>query len=277
MWFRVGDADEKVRYARLGMLRTKGAAIVTGAGRGIGRAIARDLAILGYPVGLQARTHSQLFDARAEIEALGGRARVVPGDVREPAAAEELVDRCEAELGPIQIAVGCAGRALSAPISKTSPDDMKALFEVNVMSAFHLIRAASRAMIASRTKGRIVIVASTAAIRGMRYTAAYSASKHAVLGLVRTAALELAKDGITVNALCPGWVRTEMLEATTKNIAEKTGCSQAEALQRIEEMIPMRRVLETEEVAALLRYVVSEEARHLTGQALVVDGGETTR
>jgi NAD(P)-dependent dehydrogenase (short-subunit alcohol dehydrogenase family) len=256
---------------------TVGAAVITGAGRGIGRALALELARLGHPVALQARTRAQLFDVRSEIESLGGRARVIAGDVTQPGSARELVERCQAELGSISVAVACAGQAVSAPLLRTTPDQMRAMIEVNLMSAFHLIQAAADAMLQEKTKGRIVVVASTAAVRGMRYTAAYSAAKHAVLGLVRTAALELAQDGITVNAICPGWVRTPMLEASVKNIAEKTGCSETEALQKIEDLIPMRSVLEPEEVAAVLRFVVSDAARHVTGQALIVDGGETIK
>jgi 3-hydroxybutyrate dehydrogenase len=257
------------------MSERKGAAVVTGAGRGIGRTLALELAKLGYSVAIQARTRSQLFDTRAEIEALGVRARVVAGDVREPASAKELIDRCEAELGPVEVAVACAGQAVSAPLLKTTGEQMRTLLDANLLSAFYLIQHAAAAMLASKTRGRIVVIASTAAVRGMRYTAAYSASKHAVLGLVRTAALELASDGITVNALCPGWVKTPMLDAATKNIAEKTGCTEAEALKKIEDMIPMKAVLEPAELAAMLRYVVSADAGHLTGQALVLDGGET--
>jgi NAD(P)-dependent dehydrogenase (short-subunit alcohol dehydrogenase family) len=195
--------------------------------------------------------------------------------VRDAAAAKELVERCEAELGPVSVAVACAGQAISAPLLRTSAEHMKSLFDANLLSAFHLIQHAASAMIASKTRGRIVIIASTAAVRGMRYTAAYSASKHAVLGLVRTAALELAGEGITVNAICPGWVKTPMLDAAAKNIAEKTHCTEAEALKKIEDMIPMKSVLAPDEIAAMLRYVVSPEAGHLTGQALVLDGGET--
>lgn len=252
-------------------------AVVTGAGRGIGRALALELARLGYPLAVQARTPGQLFDTRAAVEALGGRARVVPGDVTKASAAVELVERAEAELGPVGVAVACAGQAFSAPLLKTKPERMTELFEVNTLSALHLIQASAQAMIKSGTRGRIVVVASTAAVKGMAYTAAYSATKHAVLGLVRSAALELAPHGITVNALCPGWVDTPMMDETVRNIAEKTKCTEAEAKQKIEAMIPLGQVLRPEEVASYLRFIVSDGAGHLTGQALVLDGGETIR
>ena len=248
---------------------------MTGAGRGIGRAIALDLARTGYPVALQSRTRAELEETKAVIEADGGRAIVVPGDVTDVAAAEALVAACEDELGAVQIAVPCAGQALSAPLSRTTPEQIRGLFEVNTMSAFHLVKAAASAMKASKTRGRIVVVASTAAVAGMAYTSAYSASKHAVLGLVRSAALELARAGITVNAVCPGWVKTDMFEHTLANIAEKTGGTVADAQKTIEARIPIGSTLSVDEVAAMVRYVVSDEAARLTGQALVLDGGES--
>ncbi len=257
------------------MMENKPAAVVTGAGRGIGRVIALELARAGYPVGLQSRTSGQLNEVRSEIEAMGGRALVVLGDVTDPESARELVRTTEAELGPVGVAVGNAGHAFSCPVLKNDPDRLRKLFEVNTMSAFHLVQAAGAAMIAAKTKGRIVIVASTAAISGQRYTSAYSASKHAVLGLVRSAALEFASKGVTVNALCPGWVQTDMFDETLQNIADKTGGSKAEARAIIEKMIPMHEVLTPEEVAGYLNFIVSPHARHITGQALVMDGGET--
>lgn len=250
-------------------------AVVTGAGRGIGRALALELARIGHAVGLQARSADQLEATCAQIEAGGGQALVVPGDVTDPEAAARLVEHTTAAFGPVGVAVGGAGAAISAPLVKTSAEQLRALLEVNLVSAFHLMQAAAPPMIAAGDGGRIVIVASTASVRGMRYTTAYSASKHGVLGLVRSAALELAPHRITVNALCPGWVDTPMFDATIDNIARKTGCSRDEARSKIERGIPAGKVLDVSEVAAQLAWVVSDAASKLTGQALVMDGGES--
>lgn len=251
--------------------------MVTGAGRGIGRSIALTLAQAGYGVALQARTQAQLFDTREAIEAVGGRARVVPGDVTQRAAAEDLVQRCEEELGPVRLAVACAGQAHSGALLKTPVDRLRQMLETNTVSVFHLIQVAAERMQAAQQGGSIVVVASTAAVRGARYTAAYSASKHAVLGLVKSAALELAPEGITVNAVCPGWVETPMFDSTLQNIREKTGRSLDEARSEITAMIPMRRICSAEEVASMVLYLAQPEARHVTGQAWVLDGGETLR
>jgi len=250
-------------------------AVVTGAGRGIGRAIALELARKGHAVGLQARSVAQLESTKAAIEAEGGRAVVVPGDVTRADSATELVERTAEAFGAPWIAVGAAGQAISAPLLRTGEDQLRSLLDVNLISAFHLMKASASAMIAAKDGGRIVIIGSTASVVGMRYTAAYSASKHAVMGLVKSAALELAKHRITVNALCPGWVDTPMFDATLENISRKTGCSLDEARATIEGGIPVGAALDVAEVAAQLSWVVSEAAGKLTGQALVRDGGES--
>lgn len=198
---------------------------------------------------------------------------VVPGDVTEAGAAQALVDGASAAFGRVDVAVAGAGQAISQPLGRTTEAQLRQMLDVNLIAAFHLMQAAVPAM--DKDGGRLVVIASTAAVKGMSYTAAYSASKHAVLGLVRSAALELARKQITVNALCPGWVDTAMFDATLDNIVGKTGRSREEARAAIEARIPTRRVCNVDEVAATLKYIVSDDAAQLTGQALVLDGGET--
>lgn len=255
------------------MNESKGAALVTGAGRGIGRAIALALAERGHPVAVQSRTEADLAEVVAAIEAAGGRAMAVAGDVTEASAADALVSRAIEKFGRVEVAVPCAGQSFSAPLSRTDADGFRRLFEVNTMSVFFLMQRAAEAM---RTEGgKIVVVASTAAVSGMAYTSAYSATKHAVLGLVRSAAIELARHRITVNALCPGWVDTEMFDKTLANIAEKTGGTIDEARKRIEGRIPIGSVVTVDEVAAMACHLASDASARLTGQAIVLDGGET--
>lgn len=249
--------------------------MVTGAGQGIGRAIALALVEAGYDLALQGRQAPPLEALAAELRALGRRVVVVPGDVTRPEAALGLVEAAERELGPVTVAVAAAGQASSAPVLKTEPEVFRSLLEVNLLGPFHLLKAAAARMVAAGRAGRVVLVGSTASVKGMKYTSAYAASKHGLLGLVRSAAAELAPKRITVNAVCPGWVDTPMFDATLANIQSKTGATRDEARARIEGMVPAGRVVRPEEVASLVRYLVSEEAEMMTGQALVLDGGET--
>ena len=249
-------------------------AVVTGAGKGIGRAIALELAARGHPVGLQARSAEDLAEVEAAIERSGGRALSVPGDACNPEAARALVEQTETRFGPLEAAVSCAGRGSAAPILSMDPTELRALLELNVVGPLHLIQAAGRVMKHSGG-GRIVVVASTTAVRGEPYVAAYSASKHGVLGLVRSGALDLARYGITLNAVCPGWVDTPMFERSLADIEAATGRSPAEARAAIEGKIPMGRVLGPEEVAKMVAYLVGAGAEMVTGQALVIDGGQT--
>lgn len=249
------------------------AAVITGAGRGIGRGLAVALARAGHPVALQARTAETLAETLAEVEKVGGRGIAVPGDVTQDSAAAELVARATEAFGPVGVAVACAGQAHSAPLLKTAEADLRRLLDINVIGPFHLLKAAGQAMKTAGQGGRLVVIGSTASVKGARYTSAYSASKHAVLGLVRSAALELARDGITVNALCPGWVDTPMFDQTLDNIVGKTGRSRDEARTSLATTIPTGRVLPVEEVAAALAWIVSDAAAEYTGQALVLDGG----
>lgn len=249
--------------------------MVTGAGQGIGRAIALCLAKAGYDLALQGRQAAPLERLRDELSPLGQRGVVVPGDVSQPEAAELLLETAERELGPVSVAVAAAGQASSAPVLKTDPEIFRALLEVNLLGPFHLLKAAAGRMVQAQRPGRIVLVGSTASVKGAKYTGAYAASKHGLLGLARSAAAELIGRGITVNLVCPGWVDTPMFDTTLANIQAKTGGTREEARLRIESMVPAGRVLSPEEVAGVVRYLVSEEASMMTGQALVLDGGET--
>jgi NAD(P)-dependent dehydrogenase (short-subunit alcohol dehydrogenase family) len=251
-----------------------GVAVVTGAGRGIGRAVALELARAGMSVGLQARDGEALEAVAREVRELGAAAWVVPGDVTDPDSARRLVDGAEAELGPVDAAVACAGQARSAPLLRTTEVGFRDLFEVNTLAVFHLLKQSAGGWKRVGRKGRFVVVASTAGLRGSRYTAAYTASKHATLGLVKTAAVELAPHGITVNAICPGWVDTPLFADALDNIAAKTGGSREEAKARIVAGVPLGRILTPEEVAGAVRFLLGPAAGHVTGQSWVMDGGE---
>ena len=168
--------------------------------------------------------------------------------------------------------VNNAGVAWSAPLDRTTLEDWRAHLEVNATGAFLCTRAVIGGMI-ERGDGRIVTVASTAGLAGARYTAAYAASKHAAIGLMRAAAAEAAGTGVTANAVCPTWVRTDMTRRTVDRIVEKTGRGPEEAEASLVMMAPLGRLLEPEEVAHAVAFLASPEARAINGQTLVLDGG----
>ncbi|MGF1510217.1 MAG: SDR family NAD(P)-dependent oxidoreductase [Myxococcota bacterium] len=255
-------------------LKSRPTAVVTGAGQGIGQAIALELAKAGYHLGLQGRSQVRLQETAQRISGEGSEAFVCPGDVTDPASADVLVEGAAAAFSPVEVAVSCAGQAYSAPLMTTDAEVFRRLFEVNVMAVLHLMKAAAGHMMAHGRPGRIVVIASTAAVRGARYTSAYATSKHAAAGLVKSAAAEWTSHGITVNAVCPGWVDTPMFDETLARISEKTGRSPERARERIETQIPSGRVTQSEEVASLVRFLVSPRAAQVTGQCWVMDGGE---
>ncbi len=248
-------------------------AVVTGGGRGIGAAAARRLAAAGAAVVVSARSASEIEAVAEEIRAAGGRATPVPCDVSDAVQVGALAERTGAELGPADILVHAAGIASAAPIRSLELEEWRRVLEVNATGSFLCTRAFLPSM-AERGWGRLVYVASVAGLTGARYTAAYAASKHAVLGLARCAAAEVAGRGVTVNALCPGYVSTEMTLASARNVALKTGRSQEEAMQAIVAMNPQGRLIEPEEVADAALWLCGEGARGINGQAIVMDGGE---
>jgi 3-hydroxybutyrate dehydrogenase len=247
-------------------------ALVTGAGRGIGRAVALDLARAGADLAVSARTRAELEQVAAQARGLGVRALAIGADVSRPEQVGELFRAARAELGPIDVLVNGAGVAPSAPLVKTSEEQWRAALETNLSGTFYCMREALPEML-ERGFGRVVNLASVAGKTGYPYIAAYAASKHGVLGLTRCAALEAAPRGVTVNAVCPGYVDTPMTDASVARIVEKTGLAAAEARRRLEDMSPQKRLMTVEEVSALVLFLCSDAARGITGQALSVDGG----
>jgi 3-hydroxybutyrate dehydrogenase len=249
-------------------------ALVTGGGRGIGRAIALAFASEGAQVTVAARSFEQVQQVAREIaDRFSTKALPVVCDVSDAASVERLFKDVYESFGRgPDILVNNAGIAESAPLTKTGDELWQRHLAINLSGSFYCMRAALPQMI-ERGWGRIVNIASIAGKTGAPYIAAYSASKHGVLGLTRSAALEVAAKGITVNAICPGYVDTEMTTRGIENITKKTGLSADQAMESIRKMSPQNRIIEPEEVAALALLLASEEGRGINGQAINVDGG----
>ena len=188
------------------------------------------------------------------------------------AAGEAAVAALFERVGPVDVLVNNAGVASSAPLARTTLDDWRAQLDVNATGAFLCTRAALPAML-ERDAGRIVTVASTAGLAGARFTAAYAASKHAAIGLMRAVAAEVAGTGVTANAVCPAFVRTEMTGETIARITETTGRSEQEAEAALAAASPLGRLLEPDEVAFAVAFFAAPEAGAINGQTLILDGG----
>jgi 3-hydroxybutyrate dehydrogenase len=245
---------------------------VTGGGRGIGKVTALALARAGVDVAVAARTRAEVDRVADEARALGVRAIATTADMGKGEDVKALFRTAREALGGIDILVNGAGIAPTAPLAKTPDELWHSVLAVNLSGVFFATREVLTEM-AERGWGRIVNVASIAGKTGMPYIAAYAASKHGVLGLTKVAALEVATRGVTVNAVCPGYVETPMTDAGIASIAAKTGQKAADIRRRLEETSPQKRMVTSEEVAALVLFLCGDEARGITGQALNVDGG----
>ncbi|HEY2700622.1 MAG TPA: SDR family NAD(P)-dependent oxidoreductase [Pseudonocardiaceae bacterium] len=242
-------------------------ALVTGASRGIGRAIAQQLSADDFRVALLARDQAALRDTAA---ACTGPTMVIPTDVTSTEAIDSAFAQVEDSWGPVEVLVANAGAGASARIERTTDEDWQRIIGLNLTAPFRCVRRAIPAMRAARW-GRIVVIASTAAHVGEPYIAAYTASKHGVLGLVRSAAAELAREGVTVNAVCPGFVDTPMTDETIANIVATTGRGAEEARETLARRQPIGRLIRPDEVADAVLFCVHSEA--MTGQSIKVDGG----
>jgi NAD(P)-dependent dehydrogenase (short-subunit alcohol dehydrogenase family) len=246
--------------------------LVTGAGKGIGAAVSLALAAQGHRVALAARTAADLARLAERIRGQGGEAFPVACDVTDTAAIDAAVAAARAALGPITILVNNAGAAGSHKFLGHPDDLWERMLAVNLTSAYHVTKAVLPDMLAARW-GRVINIASVAAKTGGKYIAAYTASKHGVLGLTRALAVELAAEHITVNAVCPGYVDTPMTDQAVENIAARTRLTADEARATLARTSPQQRLITPEEVAAVVVMLAGESARGITGQAINVDGG----
>jgi NAD(P)-dependent dehydrogenase (short-subunit alcohol dehydrogenase family) len=250
-------------------------AFITGGGRGIGRAVALAFAREGARVFAVSRTPAEVERVAAEIRAECGEASAAHAacDVADAQSVERAFAAAREFFGRgADVLVNNAGIAESTKFAETSDEFWQRHIAVNLSGTFYCMRAALPPMV-ERGWGRIINVASIAGKAGAPYIAAYSASKHGVLGLTRSVALEVATKGVTVNAVCPGYVDTDMTARAVENIEAKTGRSAAESLDAIKRMSPQNRLVTPEEVAAVALLLASEDGRGITGQAINVDGG----
>lgn len=242
--------------------------VITGGGTGIGASIAEAFAATGAKVTIIGRRQAPLDAVSACTGALA-----ISADVTDAEALQTALSHARTQQGPVSIAIANAGGADSQPFSKMTNADFTDALALNLTGTFSLWQDCLADMKAAGW-GRMIAIASILGLQGQNYTSAYCAAKHGVIGLTRALAIELAQTGITVNAICPGYVDTPLTDKSIQNIQNKTGMSAAEALAVLLDSNPQTRLIHPEEVAASCLYLASDDARSVTGHALPLSGGE---
>lgn len=249
-------------------------AFVTGAGSGIGREIALSLAARGHRVTLAGRRTAPLKEVRERITRARGDARIADDcDVTRAERVDAALAAAIEAFGDVAVLINCAGVAPSAPFDTIDADFWQSVLDVNLTGAFNVTRTALPSL-RRAGRGRIVNIASTAGLVGYAYVAAYCAAKHGLIGLTRALALELARTDITVNAVCPGFTDTPLLDGAVTTISSKTGRTSDEARSTLAKSNPQGRLVASSEVADAVLWLSSLGAGSVTGQAIVVAGGE---
>lgn len=247
-------------------------AVVTGGARGIGYAVAQRLLGMGATVTLVGRNAPSLIRAAADLSHHGDVAYEV-ADISRRGEVDAAFTQAKVRSGLIDILVNNAGQAISQPFDRTDADDWSQMIGVNLSGTFHCTQAALPDMLRGQW-GRIVNVASTAGLVGYAYVSAYCAAKHGVIGLTRALALEVAKKGVTVNAVCPGYTETDIVRTAADNISRKTGMPVEQALQKLAERNPQGKLVQPDEVADVVAWLCRPGSSAINGQAIAVDGGE---
>ncbi len=251
-------------------------AVVTGASRGIGAAIARALARAGANLTLIGRSRDGLEKIASELSSLT-RVHTETVDVTDNAAVHAAMQAAEQALGPIHILVNNAGQASSQPFEKTEWEMWQSMININLSGTYSCTHAALPSMLqaaANGTAGRIIHVASTAGLQGYAYVSAYTAAKHGVVGLTRALALELARKNITVNAICPGYTETDIVQSAIDNIVAKTGKTATQAREAVADRNPQKPLVQPEEIAQAVLWLCGPGSGAINGQAIAIDGGE---